>query len=184
MFLFINTNGYLFSGFSSLISCCSKVTSNTTAAISTETELCNVHTKKNSNLKYAINVLSWNLDWGLYGSYFWYHKFCRNLLLASFYSSQIPTSVWFHTDVISQQRGGYVYKFKEIFLFYVNEGNSNFCEYLSSELWCTKLPFHGCLSIQIVSTLAHKGKVKMSQQVLMKSHHSTNNNLEENSHGR
>lgn len=41
----------------------------------------------------------------------------------------------------------HVYKFKEMLLYYVNEGNSNFCEYLSSELWCTKLPFHGCLSI-------------------------------------
>jgi len=57
----------------------------------------------------------------------------------------------------------HVYKFKEMLLFYVNEGNSNFCEYFSSELWCTKLPFHGCLSIRIVSTMAHKGKVKMSQ---------------------
>jgi len=36
-----------------------------------------------------------------------------------------------------------------------------------------------------MSTLAHKGKVKMSQQVLMRSrHHSTNNNLEENSQRR
>ena len=43
MFSFINTNGYLFSGFSSWIRCCSKITSNTTAAISTEAELCIIH---------------------------------------------------------------------------------------------------------------------------------------------
>jgi hypothetical protein len=31
---------------------------------------------------------------------------------------------------------------------------------ISSELLCAKLPFHGCLSIWIVSTLADKGKKK------------------------
>jgi len=62
----------------------------------------------------------------------------------------------------------HVYKLTEMLLFYANEGNSHFCEYLSSELWCATLPFHGCLSIWIVSTLAHKGEVKMSQQVLMR----------------
>jgi hypothetical protein len=41
----------------------------------------------------------------------------------------------------------HVYKLKEMLLFYANEGNSHFCEYLSSELWCATLPFHGCLSI-------------------------------------
>jgi hypothetical protein len=36
----------------------------------------------------------------------------------------------------------HVYQFKEeILLFFETEGNSNFCEYLSCELWCTKLAY-------------------------------------------